>query len=207
MKKNKLILFDWGNIVESHTKGYNIYDAFDDTFKSLGYTENNIFSKLGKYKLSSIPTMNDLENTYNEIKRDFNLNSDFKTFLEKYKYYSDKIYYFTDVRDYEVSLKGKCYIGIFSNLMVIDKERLDKEVGLSNYDYVFLSFEMNAQKPNLDAFEKVQSTLSLKKEDILFIDDREKNILAARNFGWNAFQATSNDLEKIKTKCNNFINS
>lgn len=27
MKKNKLILFDWGNIVESHTTGYTVYDA------------------------------------------------------------------------------------------------------------------------------------------------------------------------------------
>ena len=35
--KTKLILFDWGNIVESHTTGYSCYDAFDDTFKECGY--------------------------------------------------------------------------------------------------------------------------------------------------------------------------
>ena len=27
MKKSKLILFDWGNIVESHQTGYTIYDG------------------------------------------------------------------------------------------------------------------------------------------------------------------------------------
>ena len=28
--KKKLILFDWGNIVESHTTGYSCYDAWND---------------------------------------------------------------------------------------------------------------------------------------------------------------------------------
>lgn len=32
MKKNKLILFDWGNIVESHQTGYTVYDAWNDLF-------------------------------------------------------------------------------------------------------------------------------------------------------------------------------
>lgn len=31
--KNKLILFDWGNIVESHTTGYSCLDAWDDLFE------------------------------------------------------------------------------------------------------------------------------------------------------------------------------
>lgn len=37
MKKNKLILFDWGNIVESHLTGYTVHMAFNDLFKELGY--------------------------------------------------------------------------------------------------------------------------------------------------------------------------
>ena len=40
MKKNKLILFDWGNIVESYTTGYTIHDAFDDLFRIVRYIVN-----------------------------------------------------------------------------------------------------------------------------------------------------------------------
>ena len=33
--KNKLVLFDWGNIVESFTTGYSLVDAFKDLYKSM----------------------------------------------------------------------------------------------------------------------------------------------------------------------------
>ena len=42
MQKQKLILFDWGNIVESHETGYTTFQAFGDLFQSLGYPTNNI---------------------------------------------------------------------------------------------------------------------------------------------------------------------
>ena len=31
-----MILFDWGNIIESHTTGYTCLDAFNDLFKVTG---------------------------------------------------------------------------------------------------------------------------------------------------------------------------
>lgn len=142
MKKNKLILFDWGNIVESHKTGYTICNAFEDLFKELGYNGSNVFYKLGKYNLSVIPTLEDFEKTYNCIKKDFNLLGDLQQFIDRYLYFTDKISYYKDVRDFEVSLKEKCYIGILSNLVFLDKKRLNDQVGLDNYDYIFLSFEM-----------------------------------------------------------------
>ena len=35
--KKKCILFDWGNIVESHYTGYSCYKAWDDLLKKCGY--------------------------------------------------------------------------------------------------------------------------------------------------------------------------
>ncbi len=48
MKQNKVILFDWGNIVESHTTNYNCYDAFNKMFKLCGYSssEDDVFEIL-----------------------------------------------------------------------------------------------------------------------------------------------------------------
>ena len=70
--RKKLILFDWGNIVESHTTGYTCYDAFNDLFKACGYIGNdNVFTKLGKYKLSSISTISDFEDVYNQIANEY----------------------------------------------------------------------------------------------------------------------------------------
>ena len=136
---DKLILFDWGNIVESFETGYTLKDAFDDLFKSLGYKQNDALEKIRKYKITSIKDMKLLEEAYEEIKKELKLTGTFNDFIEKYDYYLNKIDYYTDVRDYEISLRKYCKIGILSNLLILDKKRLDKEVGLSNYDYIFLS--------------------------------------------------------------------
>ena len=206
--KKKLILFDWGNIVEAHTTGYSCVKAWDDLFHECGYKGNEvIFKQLGKYRLSCIQTTDDFEKTFNLMKDEFNFNVSYKEFIDIYLSIFDKVDYYKDVRDYEISLKDRCYIGILSDLTVFDKVRLDKQVGLDNYDYVFLSFELGMKKPDMEIFNKVQSMLPFKKEDILFIDDRLDNIESANKMGWNTLQATGLELDKIKNTCEDFLNN
>lgn len=208
MRKNKLILFDWGNIVESHITGYNCYDAFNDLFKECGYNgDEEVFNLLGKYKLGVIKSSNDFEKVYAEIAKDFGFTKPYFEFVEAYKKIFSKIDYYKDVAQYEVSLKDKCYIGILSNLTVFDKERLDKQVNLSLYDYVFLSFEMGLKKPDIEIFEYVQKQLPFEPNNILFIDDRQDNVEMASKIGWDTFQATGLELDKIKQKCEEFLNN
>ena len=62
--KDKIILFDWGNIVESHTTGFSCKD-----FRECGYKrEKDIFRSLGMYKLNSIKTEEDFATTYELMK-------------------------------------------------------------------------------------------------------------------------------------------
>ena len=204
--KDKLILFDWGNIVESHTIGYTYKDAYNDLFKACGYKEKeDIYPKLSKYKLTVIPTVKDFEHVYNKIVSDFNLKTTYKEFIDLYKKIFDKIDYHKNVSEYEKSLKDKCYIGIISNLTVFDKERLNKQVDLSKYDYLFLSFEMKCRKPEKEFYNIVNNEIPFNKEDILFIDDKQANIDMAKEFGWNTLKATGLELDKIKTYCEDFI--
>lgn len=204
MKKNKLILFDWGNIVESHQTGYTVYDAWNDLFLEFGCKLEGKVS-LGKYHLSSISTLEELEKTFYEIKDEYNLVGDFNKLLNCYDGYFDRIDYYEDVRDYEVSLKDRCYIGILSNLSILDKRRLNMQVGLDNYDYVFLSFELACQKPNEIIYDKVMEKLPFNSKDILFIDDNAKNIEMAKNKGWNTLLATGLELDRIKKTCEDFL--
>lgn len=204
--RKKLILFDWGNIVESFTTGYTCLDAWRDLFKSCGYTgTEDIYYKLGKYRLTRIKDITEFEKVYNQMKKDFNLDKTYNEFIELYKITFDKVYYYKDVSEYEKSLKDKCHIGIFSNLTIFDKERLNKQVDLSKYDYVFLSYEMGLRKPEIEIYEKVQSSVPFEPTDILFIDDKLSNIEAASKLGWNTLQTTGLELEKIKQKCEEFL--
>jgi len=205
--RKKLILFDWGNIVESYNTGYTCSDAYNDWFRSCGYKgEDNIFTSLSKYKLTSIPTLEAFEKVYYEMAKDFNLTATYEEFIKIYKETLDKVDYYKDVADYEKSLRNKCYIGILSNLTIFDKERLDKQVDLSKYDYAFLSFEMSCKKPFREIYEKVSNEVPFNNKDILFIDDRQDNIDMAKEFGWNTLKATGLELDKIKLCCEKFIN-
>ena len=205
--KKKLILFDWGNIVESFTTGYTCRDAFTDLFHECGYNGDKvIFKELSKYKITRIKNNDEFREVYKEMTKEFNLNKTYEEFVDLYKKIFDKIDYYQEVADYEVSLKDRCAIGILSNLTIFDKERLDKQVNLSNYDYVFLSFEFGLRKPEMEFYEKIQSMVPFKPEDILFIDDRKDNIEAALKMGWNAFQLTGLELAEIKQRCEDFLN-
>lgn len=204
--KDKLILFDWGNIVESHTTGYSCCIAWNDLFKKCGYKGNNdIFYEISKYRLCSITNTDNFKKSYQQIKNDFNLTSSFDEFIYYYKNVLGKIDYYKDVANYEISLHDKCYIGIFSDLTIFDKERLNKQVNLSNYDYIFLSYEFGLQKSDFELYNKINEKLSFKPEDILFIDDKKSNIELASKLGWNVLHTTGLEIEKIKEKCEEFL--
>lgn len=206
MKQNKLILFDWGNIIESHLINYTTKNAWDDLFKSLGYKGNKIiFNSLGKYQLSTISTEQQLKEVYSEIKQEFKLNAEFEQFVKNYKLFFDKIDTYDGVKEYEHSLKNRCYIGIFSNLMLLDFDRINKQVELKKYDYVFLSYKLEMRKPNIEIYNYIQKNIKFEPKDILFIDDNYDNVMSAKKIGWNAYQLNGLELKKIKKVCEEFL--
>ena len=205
-KKNKLILFDWGNIVESVTTGYTIINAWNDLFRKCGYKGNDdVTKKVSSYRLSRITKLSDLKKAYLKIAKDFNLNTSFEEYVNHYKRIFDKIDYYEDVANFEHSLKDKCYIGIMSNLTILDEERLNKEVNLSCYDHVFLSFKFGLRKPEELFYKKIEELTSFKPNEILLIDDKLENVKTAKRLGWNAYQSTGLKLEKIKKVCDKFL--
>lgn len=204
MKKNKIILFDWGGIVEPQEEGF--IAAFKKLFKKLGYDGNDAIDILKKYSISSVSTIEGYKAMFDEIKKEFNISCTFDEYLKKYRKIFGKIKYNKKVAKYEVSLKDKCYIGILSNLSIIAHDRIDKQLGLNNYDYVFLSYKLGCKKPDKKIYEKVQSALPFKPKDILFIDDLEQNIIPAKELGWNTLLASGKELDKIKKCCNEFLN-
>ena len=90
-------------------------------------------------------------------------------------------------------------------MAIVDKKRLDAQVGLDNYDYVFLSFELGCQKPDSKIYDIVSEKLPFESKDILFIDDSLKNIEEAKRHGWNTLLATGLELDKIKQVCEEFL--
>lgn len=214
MKNEKVVICDWGGVVESHSDVYSVFQSSIDLIKlyTNEYSDEEIlriFSKCSHNKDGKeMGILGTLEDTYEWIDRindKFKINVSYDQFIEDYRKTHDKIYSYQGVVEFIKSIKNNCKIAILSNLMLIDKERIDKHMGLSDFDYVFLSFEMGLRKPNDEIYLKVQEALKVNPKNILLIDDTKENIETAKRLGWNTCQATGNDLNLIKETVNNFI--
>ena len=207
MKQSKLILFDWGGIVDSHKTGYSFFDAYQDVFSNLGYTGNNILESkvLDKYEITSARSIEELEEKYNRIKAELGLTGSFEDYVKNSETYLSKTDSYSEVSNYESSLKDKCNIGILSNLTILDKTRIAKQINLDDFDYLFFSFDLGLSKPSPEIYNEVTKRLPILPKDILFIDDTIENVNAAKNAGWNSICISGLELPKIKAACETFL--
>jgi putative hydrolase of the HAD superfamily len=58
------------------------------------------------------------------------------------------------------------------------------------FDHLVFSCEVGWQKPDQAYYQHVEKVLDIEKRSILFWDDFEKNVVGAREVGWNAEQYT-----------------
>ena len=61
-------------------------------------------------------------------------------------------------------------------------------VSMIDFDVTILSYEVRSMKPDARIYEAAEQAAAVAPHRILFIDDREENVLAARERGWNAEQ-------------------
>jgi len=207
MKQEKLIIFDWGGVIESHNdQEYCIKKATIDFFKSfkLNMEDEQIYENF-KYCCNNVQNHSDKEELFESLKNTFNLTCNIEEFVEKYNTIISRVEYYKDVVDYAHSLKDKCKIGILSNLTPFDKYRINNQVNLSKFDYVWLSFELNCRKPNEKIYNIVESFIDIPSDNILFIDDLARNLEIPKSRGWNTCQAFGFELDKIKESVDNFL--
>jgi HAD superfamily hydrolase (TIGR01509 family) len=67
------------------------------------------------------------------------------------------------------------------------------------FDRIFTSFELKVRKPEAAAFSKVADAIGFSPGEILFVDDLEENVSAARRFGFRAERAfnSASELTRI----------
>ncbi len=119
---------------------------------------------------------------------------------------ANKNYDFTDswIRDYSSikptfelvnKLKSSYQIGLFSNIYknMIPILKVKKLIPDMAYDFLFISCDTGLQKPDLESYEQVIETTKLQPEQILFIDDKDDNLLVATFLKWNIFKFSKTD--------------
>lgn len=214
----KIVIFDWGGVVESHFEGEHncrstkvdiINRLNEETKKEDGEIIINKWIECGSdvngKEIGEVSSDEDIKKWFERIKAKFDLKCDYDEFYQAYQEESNKTKYYKNVVDFAHSLKSQCKIGILSNLMSVDKPRIDKHYDLSKFDYVWLSFELNCRKPDERIYEIVEEQCKIPPKNILFIDDTLENIISAQKRGWNVCQATALEFDKIKESVNKFL--
>ena len=210
---DKVVIFDWGGIVESHEN--NLQDLKAAQVRLIKRFTNLLSDQeiLERWKnktaedvlIGATNKEEDIKDWVAINQKNMNINVPFEEFKKAYEEEFDLVRYYMDVVKYAHSLKEICKIAILSNLTPFDKKRIDKQYDLSKFDYVYLSFEIGVRKPDRKIYEYVLEDLGVSPKDILFIDDDTDNILMAKECGWNTCKAYGYELDKIKDSVEQFL--
>ena len=121
-----------------------------------------------------------------------------KTFLKMSSINYDFLNFAKSLKNNEQS------IGILSNLTPETSTCIDKNL-LKDFDYFFYSNSIKLSKPNPEIYQHVCDQIPSK--NILFIDDKQENLDAAKLFGIDTILFTTENFTSgiIKEKINKFI--
>jgi len=72
---------------------------------------------------------------------------------------------------------------VLSNIFKFEAEVIREHNGYDGFDPVILSYEVGMVKPELDIYRLVIGELKVKPEECVFIDDKERNLLPAKELG------------------------
>lgn len=212
----KIVVFDWGGVImHKHPIENNDKEAIVRTVRSFNpsLTEQEAwdvyFDTLPDENGVYISKQEDEQSKQKWIDRlnsKGNLNTTVEEFSKRLTEEYLKVDYYKDLVEYIYSLKDKCKIAIFSDLIYCCYPALASQVDLSVFDYVWLSYKTHVRKSEDKAFQIVEEGINITPDNILFIDDTLKNIENAKNRGWNTCQAQGYELDKIKEAVNQFLN-
>jgi HAD superfamily hydrolase (TIGR01509 family) len=212
---NKMIIFDWGGVIlKEYPEHYCDRDAITETMKKF----NNNLTDDEAYQLyidtlkdennKIISILNDYEDKYKwyqRINKKGHLNTTYEEFINEFINNYIKIDKYEEVVNYIYTLKEKCKIALFSDLIFVCFNALENHIDLNIFDKVFLSYEEGYTKSNLKSFINVENKLNIESKNILFIDNNEENINNAKKCGWNTCLAYGYELDKIKSSVNEFL--
>lgn len=105
---------------------------------------------------------------------------------------------FLDTVEIINKLKANGYrVGLLSNLRLMDYDRYKEKIEEIDFDYLFLSYEMNSLKPDDKIFKKVIESCNCKPSEIVFFDDNERNVIAANRNGINCYKTSGYNIKKV----------
>ena len=106
-------------------------------------------------------------------------------------------------------VKSKGYhVGLLSNVLPVSARLIREHGGYEGFDFLTLSCEVGARKPDSKVYETALANLQgIKPEEIVFLDDRESCTTAASQLGMIAIQVNDHKkaIEQVHTIVNKLV--
>lgn len=185
---NVLIFFDW-KIAERRLN--EIQEGLGTLTTKFLKENNSIIRNLEKGKLTE-------DEFLNMIKSHLNSKIDKITIA---KIFSEIFWENSELTKLLPELRKNYKLFLLSNTNIIHRKfGWDHYNFLKNFDKLFLSYEVGFAKPEEEIYQLVIHSIDLNPSEVLYIDDIEEYVNAAKNLGWNAVQFKSNEklIEDLK---------
>jgi putative hydrolase of the HAD superfamily len=181
MNKIKWIIFDLGGIVVTEIgplinhKIANVLNVSDGKLKE-------IVSKFQRQITTGSMTLLDM---YYIITKELSVQISANYLLQEHlnEYRMLGINHNADIVNFIETLRKKYKVACLTNVET-EIAGICRETGLYDYfDRTFLSTELKMQKPDLEIYSKVLEELRCEANEIIFVDDKIENVIAANEIG------------------------
>ena len=188
----KNYIFDYGKVIE---KPMDIEKLYRELKSKVTYNE---FLKDWISPKNYIDAFRGIITTEEKIKRhikECKCDVDINEYFNAYK--NAKTGFYEDTVEIIEKLKKEGNnIYILSNLAEIDYKIFKEQFDMNLFDGLFLSYKMHKIKPEKEIFLEVIDKLEKNPNDIIFFDDKEKNVEVARKCGIDAYKVTGDNIKE-----------
>jgi len=202
----KFVYFDVGGVV---IKDFSKSNSWMELQNEIGITQD----QEGKFiefwnKFTDIDTTRDIETLKPLIESEFGLkfpeNYSFLVngFIDRFQKNEliwpviEKIH-----QNSKIGLLTNMYVGMFEE---IEKHNLFPKI---KWDVVIDSSKARQRKPDVEIFKLAEEKSSFKGQEILFVENSQSHVDAAKNFGWQTFFYDSSDYKKSSQNLLKFYKS
>ena len=194
-----MIYFDFGGVL------VNYDDVFKGACKKFGIDFSEALEFYSQFDKDLAHGRMTTEEFWNKCVDHFSLNS-LSDFDIATSWVSD-YQIITPINTLVYELEGKIEMGIISNINsgIWEAAYRDGWVPKIKYKEVYLSYKMGMTKPDRRIYEIIQKETGYGPEEIMFVDDQDKNLLIPKEMGWRTIHFDMRKAEEGAEKIRKYI--
>lgn len=196
MKNNiRFIYFDIGRVILHYQP--SLHKLSEHSGKSM----HEVLAVFEKYNLDGCAGTLSSRDLWLKIQKDLHFTHNAPDYASYWSSYLEPI---VETHEFISSIVGKYPLGLLTNIEhgVLDHALSKKHIPNISWTIIIESCRVGMMKPNLNIYHLAQQQAGVAHSEILFIDDKEENITAARSLGWQTVHfdpsAIDESLQKVK---------